>query len=55
MELFRSEWIIPVVMDSSIKYLYIGAIVKANFFKVCRVKGSEVDDIWRFQSYCKSQ
>ena len=39
-----SEGILPVIRDSSIKRLYIGAIVEARFFSVCRGSGSDGEE-----------
>ena len=47
MECFRSEGIIPVIRDSSMKRLYIVAMVEVSFFRVCRGKGSDDEEHWR--------
>ena len=43
MECFKSEGVIPVIRDSSMKRLYIGAMVEASFFRVW-VEGRGSDD-----------
>ena len=50
MEYFRSVGILLVVRDSSMKCLYIGSLVEARYFKICRGKGSGVNKIWRVHS-----
>ena len=44
MECFMSEGIILVIRDSSMKLVYIGALVEARFFKVCRGKWSDNEE-----------
>ena len=44
MECFRSEGIVPVIRDSSMNRLYIGAMVEASFFRVCRGSGSDGEE-----------
>ena len=43
MEWFESESL-PVIRDSSMKCLYIGAMVKASFSRVCRGMGSNSEE-----------